>query len=377
MNKETFFEKKINKFFNQKDLNLIINFFLKKNITNLNEIIYLMRKALENKKNKKLRKNSTLKKKINLEIKKLKYQYLNYKEWMIISNIFLMCGLFIESYKIKLISFKSYKNANFNFLNLKKYLFYKICIEKKKNFYKSNFFFKFLKFFLKPYFFVKFFNKDFSKLIKNKTVNIFGPSNFKIKEIKEIKEIKKKELIVRFSYIGQQLDKNLRKFKTNVSYLNGDSIDKINLNKKLLKKIKKLKIDFLCLKKNSVNKFATNQRIYFNKNFFFSGNPNMLQHCLVDILFHRAKKIKLYNINFYLDKNAYHKNYTELKNINHNSFKELWLYSFVIHDWYCNFLFIKYLYYKKLISVSDEIKKILKLDDLKIYKLIEKYYSFF
>lgn len=132
MNKEYFFEKKINKFFNQKDLNLIINFFLKKKINNLNGIIYLMKKALENKKNKKLRKNLILKKKINLEIKKVKYQYLNFKEWLVMSNIFLMCGLFTESYKIKLISFKAYKNANFNFLNLKKYLFYKICIEKKK-----------------------------------------------------------------------------------------------------------------------------------------------------------------------------------------------------------------------------------------------------
>ena len=103
----------------------------------------------------------------------------------------------------------------------------------------------------------------------------------------------------------------------------------------------------------------------------------MLQHCLVDLLFHGAKNIKLNNINFYLDKNPYHKNYAILKNIKHNSLKEYWLYGFAIHDWYCNFLFIKYLYYKKLISVSDEIKKILKLDDLKIYKLIEKYYSFF
>lgn len=373
MNKEYFFEKKINKFFNQKDLNLIINFFLKKKINNLNGIIYLMKKALENKKNKKLRKNLILKKKINLEIKKVKYQYLNFKEWLVMSNIFLMCGLFTESYKIKLISFKAYKNANFNFLNLKKYLFYKICIEKKKNLYKSNFFFSFLKFYLKFYFFLKFYNKDFSKLIKNKTVNIFGPSNFKIKKIKEIK---KKELIVRFSYFEQQLDKNLCKFKTNVSYLNADSIDKINSNKKLIKKINKLEIDFLCLKKNSVNKFVANQRIYFNKNFLFSGSPNMLQHCLVDILFHEAKKIKLYNFNFYLDKKPYHKDYTDLKNINHNSFKELWLYSFAIHDWYCNFVFIKYLHYKKLIIVSDEIKKIIKLDDFKIYKLMEKYYNF-
>lgn len=143
MNKEYFFEKKINKFFNQKDLNLIINFFLKKKINNLNGIIYLMKKALENKKNKKLRKNLILKKKINLEIKKVKYQYLNFKEWLVMSNIFLMCGLFTESYKIKLISFKAYKNANFNFLNLKKYLFYKICIEKKKTFIKVIFFLAF------------------------------------------------------------------------------------------------------------------------------------------------------------------------------------------------------------------------------------------
>jgi len=158
--------------------------------------------------------------------------------------------------------------------------------------------------------------------------------------------------------------------------LNADSIDKINSNKKLIKKIKKLEVDFLCLKKNSVNKFVANQRIYFNKNFLFSGSPNMLQHCLVDILFHEAKKIKLYNFNFYLDKKPYHKNYTDLKNINHNSFKELWLYSFAIHDWYCNFVFIKYLHYKKLIIVSDEIKKIIKFDDFKIYKLMEKYYNF-
>ena len=374
MNNEFFFEKQINKFFSQKKLNLIVNFFLKKKIDNLNGIIYLMQKALENKKNRKLKNNLTLKRKINLEIKKIKYQYLNCKEWMLISNIFLMCGLFLESYKIKLISFKAYENQMFNFLNINRYLFYKIFISKKKNFFKSNFFLYVYKFFYKFYFFLKFYNKDFSKLIKNKTINIIGPSDFKNK--KKIK-IKKEEIILRFSYIGQQLDNNYNEFKTNISYLNGDSIDKINSNKRLIKKIKKLEIDFLCLKKNSINKLFANQRVYFNKNFFFSGNPNMLQHCLVDLLFHDVKKIKLYNFNFYLDKKPYFNNYTKLENVNHNSFKELWLYTFVIHDNYCNFLFIKYLYYKKLISVSNEIKKILILDDLKIYKLLEKYYNLF
>tara|TARA_B100000963_G_scaffold224464_2_gene195685 strand:- start:13145 stop:14272 length:1128 start_codon:yes stop_codon:yes gene_type:complete len=369
------FEKKINKFFNKKDLNQIINYFLNKKKKNLNELIFLIRKVLENKINKNLKKNIILKKNINFEIKKLKYGYLNYKEWMVLSNILLMCGLVIESYKIKLISFKAYENKNQIFFNLKKYLFYKIIISKKKNFFKSNFFFILIKIFFKFYFFLKFYNKDFSKLIKNKTINIIGPSEFK--NTKKNK-IKKGDLVVRFSYFGQQLDKNyFNKLKPNISYLNGQSIDEINLDKSLIKRIKKIKIDFLCLKKKSVNKFITNQRVYFNTNFFFSGSPNMLQHCLVDLLFHGAKNIKLNNINFYLDKNPYHKNYAILKNIKHNSLKEYWLYGFAIHDWYCNFLFIKYLYYKKLISVSDEIKKILKLDDLKIYKLIEKYYSFF
>ena len=49
----------------------------------------------------------------------------------------------------------------------------------------------------------------------------------------------------------------------------------------------------------------------------------MLQHCLVDLLFHGAKNIKLNNINFYLDKNPYHKNYVILKNIKHNSLKNI------------------------------------------------------
>lgn len=374
MSKEFFFEKKINKFFNQKDLNLIINYFLNKKVHNLNEFFFLMRKVLENKKNKNLKKNLILKKKINLEIKKVKYQYLDYKEWIVISNIFLMCGLFVESYKIKLISFKAYESKNLNFLNLKKYLFYKILISKKKNFFKSNFFLNFIKIFIKFYFFLKFYNKDFSKLIKNKKINIIGPSEFK-NQTKN--KIKKREVVVRFAYFGQQLDKNFfYKLKPNISYLNGQDIDEINSNKSLIKRINKLKIDFLCLKKKSINKFVVNQRVYFNKNFFFSGSPNMLQHCLIDLLAHGAKNIKLYNINFYLDKNPYHKNYVKLKNIKHNSFKEYLLYGFVIHDWYCNFLFIKYLYYKKLITVSDEIKKILKLDDFKIYKLIEKYYNF-
>ena len=155
MNNEFFFEKQINKFFSQKKLNLIVNFFLKKKIDNLNGIIYLMQKALENKKNRKLKNNLTLKRKINLEIKKIKYQYLNCKEWMLISNIFLMCGLFLESYKIKLISFKAYENQMFNFLNINRYLFYKIFISKKKNFFKSNFFLYVYKFFYKFYFFFK------------------------------------------------------------------------------------------------------------------------------------------------------------------------------------------------------------------------------
>ena len=68
---------------------------------------------------------------------------------MVLSNILLMCGLVIESYKIKLISFfKAYENKNLIFFNLKKYLFYKIIISKKKNFFKSNFFFILIKIFL-------------------------------------------------------------------------------------------------------------------------------------------------------------------------------------------------------------------------------------
>jgi hypothetical protein len=370
MIKQFYLEKKIKKNLSLKDINEISYYFKSRSKTN-NKLFYLIKTILINKKKKLLSKNKLLKKKINYEISNLDYQILCFQDWIVLSNIFLVCGFFSESYKIRMLSYKKFEKTSMKFMYLKQYLFFQIFIKKQKQSKYRKFMFSFFLIFMKFYNFKNFFEYDFRKLVKGKTIAIIGPGD----NIKNIKNLSKFDLFVYLSYFGKK--KNSTKSPVDISYLNGDDVDKVNRNKRYYEDLKKSKIKFLCIKKNSQKRLFDNQRVYANKNFFYSGTPNGLQFVILDLILSGVKKIKLFNFNFYLDKKVYYTNYSNFKNKNFNSIKEMWLYSFTIHDYYSNYIFIKYLYKNKIVKVDKTLKKILEFSNINFNNRFYKFYRLF
>ena len=95
-----------------------------------------------------------------------------------------------------------------------------------------------------------------------------------------------------------------------------------------------------------------------------------LQRATLNLLLHNPKKIFITNVNFFLNLN-YKKNYSNNMNIFKNKGV---LRSFMNHDPLYQFLIIKNLFKKKLISVDKQIRQILALPNSTYMKKLEKNY---
>jgi hypothetical protein len=196
-------------------------------------------------------------------------------------------------------------------------------------------------------------------------VIIYGPS---INKYKNFKFHLKNNIKISMNSMGQE------KNNKTISFYNKFRVFKAP--RKILYAYPKL--IFLCFKTNEginliLSKFKNiNARIYKNvNNILLNGyGANLAQNIVYDTLFYNPKKIYLSGISFYLGRKVYSKNYK----INIFNNKEIGI-SLRIHDPFSNFLFLKNLFKRGLISASSETSKILNLSETNFALRLNKKYG--
>ena len=207
----------------------------------------------------------------------------------------------------------------------------------------------------------------FYKLLKNKRIAIVGPGNSKINNCNEID---KYDLIVRINTFHDytQEEKKIYGSKTDIIYFNGDKFTE--LEKKGINKFQKDK--FICTRKNFSNLFKeTNIRSTKKLDINLIGSNGFLQDILMDLVHYDYKEVKIFNFDFYLSKNIYTKNYSNLN-------KDMTTNPFLVHsklDLFGNINFVRLLVKYNLINVDENIKEIIKMNNLEISNLFNKIYK--
>ena len=108
-----------------------------------------------------------------------------------------------------------------------------------------------------------------------------------------------------------------------------------------------------------------------------SVGPNMIQNITYDLLIHNPKKISLTGVSFYLEKILYDKNYIKRKSLigfgKRNYKKKIVYHQLKKHDPISNFTFIRNLWKRKIINVTDDVKKILELSEASYSLKLDRY----
>lgn len=206
----------------------------------------------------------------------------------------------------------------------------------------------------------------FKKIIENKSIAIIGPSNSDLDQKEEIDNF---DIVIRMNQEAQ-LENNLEKFigtKTDVIYFGGGLIH--SRKKVVFDFIKKTNVKFVCFKNNkTVNEFRYNKilsRQWLEFPWSFDSSHMMIQNILFDIICFNPKKIKVFNVDMYVGKKKYISNKYKA-GINSRSPV------FDLHDPYVNYRIIKFFYYKNLIEVDTNVKKILNYSDRLYIKTLEE-----
>ena len=146
---------------------------------------------------------------------------------------------------------------------------------------------------------------------------------------------------------------------------------------------------FSCFKSNELieinkkkiikDKWYDNKRIFFKADSILlnSVGPNMIQNITYDLLIHNPKKISLTGVSFYLEKILYDKNYIKRKSLigfgKRNYKKKIVYHQLKKHDPISNFTFIRNLWKRKIINVTDDVKKILELSEASYSLKLDRY----
>ena len=343
--------------------------------------------------------------KYNLHIKDLEFiaDKKNIKKYTFIQSMFLYKLLFTEgnvveaskfrSEYLKFITQKKYKNFEEYFILVKALIDEGKIIEAYKltskfqfrlffsiNYYLSYIYIKNISFFLSKLInkkHKKFFNlnvivgnigeKDFKDHIKSKSIALVGPgySNKKNGE-----EIDKFDLVIRLNLFNDynNTDKKLFGSKTNIIYFNGEMYRKIEKNG-----ISDFHRDkYLCSRLDFSDRYQLDHNRSTRKlNLNLSGTNGFIQDIIIDLMHYDFKKLKLFNIDFFLNKNLYFSDYSKQGDMKKH---KMFLTQSKL-DLFSNINFIRNLEKSGIIEVDEVLKNILAFSNLQIAKEFKHLYQ--
>lgn len=148
--------------------------------------------------------------------------------------------------------------------------------------------------------------------IKGKTVAIVGPAP---SDDSLAEEIDKHDVVVRLNYKDKKTLPDPKQFgnRINVSYYNNSNVERyfIGENENFLNDLDcyifrtQKQLDFF----KPLAKGRIIRKMYCPNDLLFIGNTNMIQNTLFDLLFFNADLIKVFKVNFFHAKKAYHEGY--------------------------------------------------------------------
>lgn len=207
---------------------------------------------------------------------------------------------------------------------------------------------------------------QYKEIIENKTVAIIGPSNSLLNQKDQIDNF---DIVIRMNQ-EEPLEKSFADFigtKMDINYFGGGLIH--NRKEKVFDFINESKIKFVCFKNDKTvedyNLPNVKARQWFEFPWSFECSHMMIQNILLDLLCFNPKKIKLFNIDFYLGKKKYLSNKYKLGVYSRSPV-------FDLHDPYVNYKVVKFLYEKGIIEVDANIEKILKYSNRYYVKILEE-----
>jgi len=217
-------------------------------------------------------------------------------------------------------------------------------------------------------------DKMFEKLICGKNIAILGPAAGDI-DIDSIRD--EFDILISLTYRGKKyLSGNVQSYNIDVSYYNceaGNRIQKINYEEFLYElKFSVFKsIEYDYQKKLYQQKKC--RKLFSLDNLVFEGQPNMLQIVLYDLLHFCPRRIKLFNFNLFLAKNAYQKGY-KIEGTTHEGNFKLWK-SYAIHNIITQYNFSKKLFDSGLIEADEDGENVLSLGISEYLQQMEKIQS--
>lgn len=285
-----------------------------------------------------------------------KKKYKNFDEYLDILKVLIDDGQFNQAYnlssrfQLKLIFSIKYYLSYFYIKNIN--LLLKKIINKRHNEF----------FYLNPIAGNKG-EESYKELIKSKRIAIVGPGDTNKKNGYEIDSF---DLVIRLNLFKDYNNEEKKLFgsKTDIIYFNGENFQKIEKNGTT----EFINDKYLSSRLNFSDRFYLKQNRSTRKlNLNLAGTNGFLQDIIVDLLHYDFKKIKVFNFDFYLNKNLYFSNYSLPDNM-----KGTFFVSQSKLDLFSNINFIRNLEKNKIIEVDDVLKEILLSSNLKISEQFKK-----
>ncbi|MGB5239829.1 MAG: hypothetical protein WBN80_04195 [Prochlorococcaceae cyanobacterium] len=221
----------------------------------------------------------------------------------------------------------------------------------------------------------------FNSLIKGRRVAIVGPVPSK-DEIGS--EIDSYDIVVRFSASSIHIDEShIYGTKTDLVYYSSHSRSNIIPTKNLITLSRDVK--YLCFTMGKyvpegILEVISNARVTESfDHFFYRGNPNLLQRCLLDILFCQPCVLKIYNCNLFASPSLYKPSYASSDVLNraarNNLRRGMLSLTYINHDPINSFMFTKMLYMMKLIVPDSNLQDILAWTCEEYMTRLERYHG--
>lgn len=205
----------------------------------------------------------------------------------------------------------------------------------------------------------------FNNLIKGRRVAVVGP----VPSQDEIgSEIDSYDIVVRFSASSIHVDEShIYGTKTDIVYYSSHSRSNVIPTESLVTLSHEVK--YLCFTMEQyvpegILEMTPNARLTEKfDHFFYRGNPNLLQRCILDILFCQPRVLKIYNCNLFASPSLYKPGYASFDVLNRaakNSLRRGMLsLTYINHDPINSFMFTKILYMMRLIEPDSNLQNIL------------------
>jgi len=215
------------------------------------------------------------------------------------------------------------------------------------------------------------FNKEdrkFARYIKDKSIAIVGPASSAKSPEEEINSF---DIVIRNNLVSEAYaPKGIKgQYRAECSYYNGwvsNEINKKNQSRFLEQYdyciFKSLDFDY----QKDFKKKGKAREVKMPV-FFFNGSPNMIPIILYDLLNFEPSRVKLFNVNFYLARTIYNKDY-----YNKDMFKGRR--SLAAHDALSNFNFVRNIWKADLIETDEECTSVLEMSPQEYCKRLEEYY---